>query len=253
MISDRTPNNSGANMLKTSFGTISDQSGADHAIDQMERGDSFSIQEMDAKGIIHPLTTNKKQLDTYRELRTKLLKKSSGQNFVCMVSSISRGGGASIVALNLASAIALDKTKTAIIVDCDLYSPSIENTLELSLSEGITDYLGNQAVDIESILHPTGIERLRAISVGGLQESGAEFFSTERMGQFIGALKNRYPDRYIIIDAPPVGITSEARILSELCDFSVLVVPYGKATTGQIEASVDAVGANKLAGIVFNQ
>ena len=72
------------------------------------------------------------------------------------------------------------------------------------------------------------------------------------MAGFIDNLKTRYPDRYLILDAPPIGVSAEARILTELSDLVVLVVPYGRVNEAQVAAAVDTIGEDRLAGIIFN-
>ena len=56
----------------------------------------------------------------------------------------------------------------------------------------------------------------------------------------------------MFIDAPPVTDSSEARILTEISDMVVLVVPYGRSTLDNVNHAIDVVGKDKLAGLVYN-
>ena len=105
---------------------------------------------------------------------------------------------------------------------------------------------------IEKIIYPTGVERLRVIPSGGASESAAEVFNSTRMQRFVAEIKERYPDRFIVVDVPSVQQSTEARILSRYCDHALLLVPFGKAVTDEVLAAVDAVGKEKFAGVVFN-
>ena len=224
-----------------------------HKISDMAEVDSFSENVLDKLKILHYGSSNKKLLKSFRELRTKLSKRAGSENYVCMISSVCSGGGASYVAENLAAALTLDRTKTALIVDCNLYSPSVKRLLITDPEVGITDFLYSEELSIENIVYATGIPRLRVVPVGNNVESGAEFFSGGRMKRFVSDLKKRYSDRYIIVVAPPASeYTAESNILAELCDFSVLVVPYGKVTESQVMESVAAIGEKNMAGMVFN-
>ena len=82
--------------------------------------DKFSASELERLKIINGTMGNVRILNTFRELRTQLLKKNDKKNFVCMVSSITHGGGASYVAKNLAAVFALDKAKTSMLIDANL-------------------------------------------------------------------------------------------------------------------------------------
>jgi len=208
--------------------------------------------EMSERKILHSGMANKEVLNTFREIRTQLLRQSGGNNFVAMVTSLTAKAGSSFIATNLGAVLALDKTKTALIIDCNLYDSSLNNLLDVEPDYGLTDYLAEENLDINDIIYATGIPRLRVIPAGTHVEVGAEYFSSERMIRFLNDLKERYPDRFLILDVPPIGLWAEARILAELSDFAVLVVPYGKVTEAQVIAAVDAIGEEKLAGIIFN-
>jgi Mrp family chromosome partitioning ATPase len=221
-------------------------------IRRMGEVDRFSIEELERLKLISGQKTNVKILNIFRELRTQLMKKNNKKNFVCMVSSICHQGGASYVAMNLASVFALDKAKTSMLIDANLYAPSLEQLIIGEAGVGITDYLSHANFDIKDVVYATGVPRLRVVPIGDNSEGAAEYFSSDKMQHFIDEIRSRYTDRYIFIDAPPVTESSEARILTEIADMVVLVVPHGRATQEQVEAAIDVVGKDKLAGLVYN-
>lgn len=212
----------------------------------------ITIEEMAERKIVHPGMPQKGVLNTFRELRTQLMKLADSRNAVVMVTSLVDKAGTSFVATNLASVFALDKTKTALLIDCNLYEPALNSLLDVEPDYGLTDYLAEEKLDVNDIIYATGIPRLRVVPAGTHTEAGAEYFASARMRSFIDNLKARYPDRYLVIDAPPIGMWAEARILADLSDFVVLVVPYGKVNEAQITAAIDMLGEEKLAGILFN-
>ena len=212
----------------------------------------MTVEEMAERKIVHPGMPQKDVLNTFRELRTQLLKLAENRNIVIMVTSVVANAGTSFVATNLASVFALDKTKTAMLIDCNLYDPRLNFLLDVEPDYGLTDYLAEEKLDVNDIIYATGIPRLRVVPVGTHTEAGAEYFASHRMRSFIDGLKARYPDRFLIIDAPPIGVWAEARILADLSDYVVLVVPYGKVNEAQVTAAIDALGEEKLAGILFN-
>jgi len=213
----------------------------------------LSYGELEDLRIIHPGMRNTQVLNAFRELRTKVYQVAAGrENFVLLVTAITPGGGSSFVTTNLGAAIALDESKTAIIVDCNVYDPTLHQMLPIDPDYGLVDYLENVSLDIKDVIYSTGVRRLRIIPSGSRRQPGTEFFTSSRMRRFIDELRNRYRDRHVIIDAPPIGSSADARILAELCDFVIIVVPYGKATEAQVKAAIDAVGPAKLAGVIFN-
>lgn len=229
------------------------QSASGHGkISNMAELGRMSVEEMAARKIIYPGMPQKGVLNTFRELRTELVKLSGNRNIVVMVTGVSSHAGTSFVSTNLGAVFALDKTKTAMLIDCNLYDPSLSSLLDVEPDYGLTDYLAEEKLDVNDIIYATGIPRLRVVPVGTHTEAGAEYFGSSRMKSFIDGLKTRYPDRYLIIDAPPIGLWAEARILADLSDYVVLVVPYGRVNEAQVTAAIDALGEEKLAGILFN-
>jgi len=221
-------------------------------IARMGEVDRFSVEELDRLKIISGSMHNSKILNIFRELRTQLLKTNKKKNFVCMVSSIAHGGGASYVASNLAAVFALDKSKTSMLIDANLYAPSLGQLIIGEAKSGITDYLSDVSLNIKDVVYATGIPRLRVIPIGDNSEGAAEYFSSDKMLHFIEEIRTRYSDRYVFIDSPPVTESSEARILAEIADVVILVVPHGRATLDQIEAAVQVVGKEKISGLVYN-
>lgn len=213
---------------------------------------------LDEMKIIHPAMRNRNVLNMFRELRTKLVFDAGKENFSILVTSVSPGGGASFVARNLAAAIALDQMKTALLVDCNLYNPTlrkvfgIDKVFGIEAELGLTDYLADDTIDVDEIIYASGIPRLRIITAGNYCESGTEHFSSTKMKRFMDEVVKRYPDRYIILDAPSLATAADTHILAELCDRSLLVVPYGEVVPGEVEAAVDSLSKTHFAGIVFN-
>ncbi len=239
--------------MKTVSGEVLDmeQGAKNHQIGDMTEVDRFTKNELNHLKVIDHGMANKSALNHFRELRTKILAKVNRKNFCCLVSSVSTGGGASFVSANLAAAFSLDQTKSSLLIDCNLDDPSVNRLLPGDAELGLTDYLTNPDIQVSDIVHASGVPRLRVIPLGSHLESAAEHFASERMKKFVQEIRLRYPDRFIFIDAPQIS-TAESRILAELTDFSVLVIPYGKVTKQMIHEAADVVGEEKMMGMIFN-
>lgn len=212
----------------------------------------WTQEELYEKKVIFPGMRQRELLNALREIKLKLLQKSKSDNIVVLVASVCSAGGSSFVGFNLAATFALDMNKTALYVDCNPYGSSSERYIVTPIELGLTQYLTDNNVQLKRIIYPSGIERLRVIPSGGSSESAAEFFSSKRMEVLVQEIKNRYPDRFIVLDAPSIQQSTEARILAQYCDHAVLVVPFGKAVKDEVLAAVDAVGKDKFAGLIFN-
>lgn len=192
-------------------------------------------------------------LNAFRELRTTILRSLTSTDSVLLIASTIRGAGASFVTTNLAAAFALDEGKTALVVDCDLRRPSMDAiAVHNGQLRGLRDYLTQEGTDVADIIYPSGVPRLRVLPAGGSEAPLGEYFTSTRLRNLMSELRQRYPERYIFLDAPPVSESADARILADICDYMILVVPYGKTTAAEIDAAIEAVGEDKLLGVVFN-
>ena len=224
--------------------TISRMAGNEHKL--------LSADELWERGIIHPQRAEEPAVQVFRELRTKIIQQNDGQNAVILVAAVSKGNGASFIARNLGAAFAFDSAKTALLVDCNFRNPSVHRLLPDPSLPGLADYFENPEIDVTKIIHPVGIARFRAIPTGGLRAIPAEYMVSVKMRRLMDSLRERYRDRFIILDSPPMSDIADARILSELSDYVLVVARHGCATNAQIETGLSAISNKKLLGIVFN-
>ena len=198
---------------------------------------------------------NRHLVDSFRELRTRLLA-TSNDNFITLVAPVSAGSGGSFVARNLAVAMTFDQAKTALLIDCNLRQPSQHTSMKIDTSRGgLVNYLEEPDADVESMLYDTGVPRLKLIPAGRSHygDSETEYFSSFRMRLLLDSLRSSYSDRYIFLDSPPALGAPDARILSELADVVILVAGYGRNTPADIAAAAGNFDPGKFAGVVFNE
>jgi len=207
--------------------------------------------ELSELKVISSDMSDKKIADTYRDLRTKLIQKSQGRNVSVMLTSCVPEYYSTMTAVNLAAAFSFDESKTSLLIDCNLNNPQLNEKLNIPETVGLTDYLENSNLSVESILQESGIKRLRVIPAGTSREIATEYFTSIKMRELMADLLTRYSDRYLFVDAAPIVESADTRILVELCDYVLLVVPYGKATKSKILQAVESIGNEKLLGIVF--
>lgn len=197
-------------------------------------------------------TGDERARNAIRELRTSVLQRLEPDKRILMVTATTQNAGGTFVARNLAAAIALDEGKTALIIDCNLKQPEASRLSVGDGKAGLCEFLKDTQVSAEDIIHRTGIARLRVIPAGADIAEVREYFTSERLRQLLSEVKLRYPERYIVIDAPPITEVADARILADICDHVLLVVPFGKSTTNQVVQSARAIGKEKFLGLIFN-
>ena len=212
----------------------------------------LNAEDLSRRGIIRPELVDDPAVQAFRDLRTKIILQGQGENGVVLVSAMSKGSGSSFVAQNLAAAFAFDAGNTALVVDCNLRNPSVHRLLDDPSTPGLTDYLDNPDLDLSTIIRPVGISRFRVIAAGRKREIPAEYFTSVKMRRLIDSVRRRYLERFIILDGPSMSDIADIRILSELCDYVILVGRYGRVTGAQIDNCVKEIGGKKMLGVVFN-
>ena len=237
---------------ENSTATIKSRVDSTTAIALMNETALRDMSELALQRIIYPDMAENGTVQAFREMRTRVLQKTNGQNCIIMVTSVTGDSGSTFVTTNLGVSFAFDAGKTALLVDCNLRNPGLQKLFPDKVPLGITDYLEKADLGVADIIHTVGIERLRVIPAGGQREIPSEYFTSIRMKQMLHSIRQRYAERFIFIDAPPMSETADTQILAELCDYIVLVVPYAKVTNGQVENCIKSLDSKKLLGVVFN-
>jgi exopolysaccharide/PEP-CTERM locus tyrosine autokinase len=160
--------------------------------------------------------------------------------------------GKSITAINLAVTLAQEYDHTVLLVDADLRKPSLNDYLGIEQQAGLSECL-LEGLEIKDALLQTGIGKLSLLPAGGEVHNPAEVFSSQKARDLFLELKYRYPDRYIIIDSPPVLPFAETRSLSSIADGVLLVVKEGTVPLRHINETLDCLKGANMLGIVYNQ
>jgi len=202
--------------------------------------------------IIYSGMKPRRVLNAFRNLRTLVSRNISDENPVIIVSSTEPKGGSSFACKNLAASIALSETRTALLVDCALENPSLGCLSLERHREGLIDFLRDEDIPIERIIHATGVPRLRLIPTGSNPGDGRDYFSLERFKTLVRELKRRYSDRNIIIDTPSIATSADGNSLSDLADCAIVVVPYARSTSDEVASATERLGSEKVLGAVIN-
>lgn len=224
--------------------------------------DEFTInfERLDKNGHIS-LNGERKQInEEYREIKRKLLANAFGSLAktlhnpnIIMVTSSRPSEGKTFIATNLAMSIASEQDKTVLLVDADVLKPNVLNTLGLERRKGLMEYLTGDVEDISDVLYPTNIDKLKIIPAGKSHHLSTELLASQKMHETVDEFANRYPDRIVIFDTPPLIGINESAILANFAGQAVVVVEEGKAKIGDIKMSVERLNPDMAIGFVVNK
>ena len=189
--------------------------------------------------------------EQYRSLRTKILQAGErGQMRAFVVTSAGVAEGKTLTALNLAWLLAQTEGVRALIIDSDLRRPCATDYLGLEPRPGLSEVLGGEMRLEDAIvrLEPSGLHLLPG---GRPRDDVAELLSGPSYSRILSEVRRMFD--YIIIDAPPLGIFTDANVLMSRADGGLLVVRAGKTRYSTVDKLLDQMPKEHLLGIVLNR
>lgn len=161
--------------------------------------------------------------EQFRALRTNLsfYLKSKDEKVILLTSSMS-GEGKSFTAINLGNILAL-AGKRVLLMELDLRKPGLSAKLGVKNDIGFSNYTISPDIKSSDIIKPLMIHKnLFIITSGPLPPNPAETLMSDHTATLMQELKKQFD--YIIMDAPPIGIITDAQLLSEYADVTLYLV-----------------------------
>ncbi len=196
------------------------------------------------KGLI---ATNSRGLiaEQFRLLRTNLQyfsSNSDSEKGVILITSTMKGEGKTFISMNLGAVIALSGKKT-ILLEFDLRKPRVSKALGIENEAGISTYLTTN-VELDELVKPVeGAENLWILPSGPVPPNPAELILNKKVKLLFDKLSQSFD--YIIIDTPPIGIVSDARVLSKYSDINFYIIRQRFTLKNQMEF-VDTLYTKKV-------
>ena len=186
-------------------------------------------------------------------LRTQVIKKmlKNGWRTIAITSPIP-ACGKTTVSINLAMSIAHHTNRTAMLVDFDLRRPAVSKTLGLPAGPSLNDVLSGEASITESLINPS-LERFVVLPTAMPVKNSSEVLSSRKVSNLITELRDRYAERIVIFDIPPLLGTDDAMIILSQVDCVLVVVGNGMVSKTDLTESMRYVDSDKLLGTVLNK
>jgi capsular exopolysaccharide synthesis family protein len=168
-----------------------------------------------------------------------------------LVTSAGPGEGKTFTAANLAISIALNINRHVLLIDADMRRPKLHARFGFGSVPGLSDYLAKGRL-LPSLLLKTKVDKLTLLAAGPPPDNPAELIGAERMSSLLAEVTNRYPDRIVVIDAPPPALAAETSVLARQVDGILVVVRYGSTRRNDLADLVAQVGEKKILGSIVN-
>lgn len=211
-------------------------------------------------GMVTPDAERSSIAEEFRAIKRSLImqafenpKESSKPNNLIMVTSSLPGEGKTFCSINLALSIAMELDHTVLLVDADVARPSILRNLGLQPEAGLMDVLLDQNLDIADVLLKTNVDTLSILPAGTSHRHATELLASQTMSRLLNELANRYRDRIVIFDSPPLLMTSEARVLATQMGQIVMVVEGEKTTQNALKNSLRQIESCANVNLIYNK
>jgi protein-tyrosine kinase len=189
----------------------------------------------------------------YQLLKAQILKKARDKHWnTIMVTSVGKGEGKTLTAINLALAISLELQETSLLVEADLREPTLRRYFGINTKQGLTDYLLSGTPLPELLINP-GIDRFVFLPGGHSIHNSAEMLGSPKMQDLVAEMKHYYPDRYMVFDLPPLFECADPLIFSEYVDGILLVAEAYQTTVDQLHKAMELLEGKNILGAVLNK
>ncbi len=237
------------------------QGARDRAVDTQtvpRRRIAVDVDLLRAQGELPEADQDRRFADFYREIKRPLIQKALAVDArpearLILISSALPSEGKTFTALNLALSIARERDVSVLLVDADAPKRHLSRTFGIQDEPGLLDAVADEAVDVDTLVLGTDLKGLELLPVGkGTEGAASELIASARMAQVTARLTARHPRRLVLLDSPPLLVSSEARALKEIPGQIIVVTRAGNTPRQALLDALALIDKTKLHGLVLN-
>jgi capsular exopolysaccharide synthesis family protein len=190
-------------------------------------------------------------LEQYRKLAASLhYAQSQHGTRVLMMTSTLAGEGKTLTATNLALTLSESYRRRVLLMDADLRRPTVHDLFDLPNVSGLNDVLHARDASLRCELFEV-TPQLSVLTAGRPNPDPIGGLTSERMRQLVAAATAEFD--WVVIDTPPVGLLTDARLMSSIVDAVIFVVAAGATPYRLVHRAVEALGRDRIFGVVLNK
>ena len=166
-----------------------------------------------------------------------------------MISSAAPNEGKTLTATNIALTLSESYQRRVLLIDADLRRPSLDHLFRIPVIFGLSEALSSEQERTVSVIQVS--KNLSLLPGGKPNSDPMSMLTSDRMRRLLAEAAASFD--WVIIDTPPVGILTDANLLGAMVDAAVLVVRAGKTPLVEVQRAVQAIGREKILGVVLNR
>jgi len=198
--------------------------------------------------------------EQYQQIKRRLLGNLNNPNAdfdappnLIMISSSVPNEGKTFTSVNLALSLAMELDRTVLAVDTDVIKQDLTRTFGASGRPGLFDYLSREDITLPDVICNTSVPKLSLVPAGTERTTITERLASEAMRRLTLELAQRYADRIVLFDCPPVLATTGATALAPYIGQIVLVVEAGRTTHDTLRHALQMLEHVRITGLILNK
>jgi capsular exopolysaccharide synthesis family protein len=204
----------------------------------------------DAEKLVVTSRPEQSTVEQYRKLAATLHHAQVERDLkVVMVSSAVSGDGKTLTSTNLALTLSESYRRRVLLIDADLRRPSVHEVFQVKNQAGLSESLKAETEHRLPLIQASSY--LSLLLAGRPDSDPMSGLTSSRMHRLIGDAAATFD--WVIIDTPPVVLLPDANLLAAMVDAAILVIGAGKTPYKLITRAIDALGRNKILGVVLNR
>lgn len=208
---------------------------------------------LESKRIVNP-GSGDPAAAAFRMLRTQVLQRMDENGWRALaVLSAGPNDGKTTTAINLAISLANDHHHTVLLIDCDLKQPMVGASLGINAEFGVDDILRGEAEIDQCLYHPEGYDRLVVLPARAALANSSEALAGPHGRAFIADMRNRYPERIMVFDLPPVLGADDALAFLPSLDCGLIVVAERSTRRDDLLRCMELLRKTPILGTVLNK
>ena len=131
--------------------------------------------------------------------------------------------------------------------------PGLSRALGLQDEPGLVDYLIDPSIDIADVLLATDLNGIVILPAGRKHPEATELLASRRMRNLASTLSERFANRAVVFDTPPLLLTNEALVLAGIAGQIVFVIEARKSSQDSVVRAVSLLDRSKPVNAILNK
>ncbi|MCC6914630.1 MAG: AAA family ATPase [Rhodospirillaceae bacterium] len=222
----------------------------------------FNWLHLEREGFLTPENRRSLTAEEFRLIKRPLLRTAFGRDnraqrngvsHIAMVTSPAPGDGKTFTAVNLALSIASERDLSVLLIDGDARRMGLSRLLGAAGRKGLIDVLMDPAMSLSDVIVRTDVPNLSVVPAGQIIDAPTEVFASQSMTRMMTDIATRYPNRFILFDAPPALASSEAGVLASHVGQVIMVVQANETSRQAVAQALGLVDACPHISFVLNR